>query len=162
MWNDGLSLKTGFRTGLLIQSCLSDEELRLVAISCHFAVDSMRAELHGFRDGQHCHVADSRSNGACMQDLASGEAEGYSGGVEQRKRCLHEVTWLDTTTRTWFLKQVIARGKCLRTSGMSSRELNFEEFVMHRTFHTGWKPASNVQMEIVRARLCGNSVDSDP
>ena len=39
MWNEGLSLITGISTGPLIQTCLSDEELGRVAISCHFAVD---------------------------------------------------------------------------------------------------------------------------
>ena len=48
MWNEGLNLITEQNTGPYIQSCLSDEELGRVAISCHFAVDCLCAELCEF------------------------------------------------------------------------------------------------------------------
>ena len=48
MWNVGLNLITELSTGLHIQSCLREEELGRVAISCHFAVDCQCAELDEF------------------------------------------------------------------------------------------------------------------
>ena len=48
MWNVGLNLITELSTGLHIQSCLRDEELGRVAISCHFAVDCQCAEVYEF------------------------------------------------------------------------------------------------------------------
>ena len=48
MWNEGLNLFTEQNTGLHIQSCLSNEELGRVAISCHFVVGCLCAKLYTF------------------------------------------------------------------------------------------------------------------
>ena len=48
MWNEGLNLITEQNTGRYIQSSLGNEELGRAAISCHFAVDCLCAELYEF------------------------------------------------------------------------------------------------------------------
>ena len=48
MWNDALNFITDYHTGLCIQLCFGDEELGRAAISCHFAVDCLCAELYAF------------------------------------------------------------------------------------------------------------------
>ena len=48
MWNEVPNLIIQHHTGLFFKSRLRDEELGRVAISCHFAVDCLCAELYAF------------------------------------------------------------------------------------------------------------------